>query len=118
MAAGDLRFAAELLNHVVFADDGHTAARELLADVYDALGFGAENGTWRNFYLQGAYELRHGVHPAALDSVGRAGHGRRALDRAALRLPGHPGERPSGMGRAGWPSTGCSPIWATPTGPS
>jgi alkyl sulfatase BDS1-like metallo-beta-lactamase superfamily hydrolase len=68
--AGDLRFAAELLNHVVFADDGNTEARGLLADAYDTLGFGAENGTWRNFYLQGAYELRNGVQPAALDSVG------------------------------------------------
>ena len=58
---GDLRFAAELLNHVVFADDTNTAAREVLAGVYDTLGFGAENGTWRNFYLQGAEELRNGV---------------------------------------------------------
>jgi len=68
--AGDRRFAAELLDHAVFADDGNTEARRLLADVYQALGFGAENGTWRNFYLQGAYELRNGVQPAALDSVG------------------------------------------------
>jgi len=67
---GDLRFAAELLNHVIFADDTNTEARELLAGVYDTLGYGAENGTWRNFYLQGAYELRHGVQAAALDSVG------------------------------------------------
>src|SRR5277367_2797623 len=67
---GDLRFAAELLNHAVFADEGNTAARSLLADVYDTLGFGSENGTWRNFYLQGAYELRHEVQPAALDSHG------------------------------------------------
>jgi alkyl sulfatase BDS1-like metallo-beta-lactamase superfamily hydrolase len=70
--AGDLRFAVELLNHVVFADDTNTAARELLASVYDTLGWGAENGTWRNFYLQGAYELRNSVQPAALDSVGAA----------------------------------------------
>jgi alkyl sulfatase BDS1-like metallo-beta-lactamase superfamily hydrolase len=70
--AGDLRFAAELLNHAVFADEGDTTARSLLADVYDTLGFGAENGTWRNFYLQGAYELRHEVQPAALDSAGAA----------------------------------------------
>jgi alkyl sulfatase BDS1-like metallo-beta-lactamase superfamily hydrolase len=69
---GDLRFAAELLNHAVFADEGNTAARSLLADVYDTLGFGSENGTWRNFYLQGAYELRHEVQAAALDSVGAA----------------------------------------------
>jgi alkyl sulfatase BDS1-like metallo-beta-lactamase superfamily hydrolase len=72
IGGGDFRFAAELLNHVVFADEGNTEARGLLADVYDTLGFGAENGTWRNFYLQGAQELRHGIQPAALDSVGSA----------------------------------------------
>ena len=27
---------------------------------YEQLGYGAENGTWRNFYLSGATELRHG----------------------------------------------------------
>ncbi len=70
--AGDLRFAAELLNHAVFADETDTTARSLLADVYETLGFGAENGTWRNFYLQGASELRHGVRPAVLDSAGAA----------------------------------------------
>ena len=72
IADGNLRFAAELLNHVVFADDGNTEARGALAEVYDTLGFGAENGTWRNFYLQGAYELRNGIQPAALDSAGSA----------------------------------------------
>jgi alkyl sulfatase BDS1-like metallo-beta-lactamase superfamily hydrolase len=67
---GDLRFAAELLNHVVFADERHAAGRALLADVYEALGFGAENATWRNFYLQGASELRDGVTPSAVDLAG------------------------------------------------
>ena len=64
--AGDLRFAAELLNHAVFADPGHAEAKELLASVYDKLGYGAENGTWRNFYLMGALELRHGAIPPSL----------------------------------------------------
>ncbi len=58
---GDLRFSAELLNRVVFADPEHVQAKELLADVYDRLGYGSENGTWRNFYLMGAFELRNGV---------------------------------------------------------
>jgi alkyl sulfatase BDS1-like metallo-beta-lactamase superfamily hydrolase len=61
---GDLRFAAELLNRVVFADPAQIRAKELLADVYDQLGFGSENGTWRNFYLMGAWELRHGIAAA------------------------------------------------------
>ncbi len=57
---GDLRWAAEVLNHVVFADESHSEARELLADTYEQLGYGAENGTWRSFYLSGATELRDG----------------------------------------------------------
>lgn len=55
---GDLRFAATLLDHAVFAEPGHRQARQTLADVYERLGHGAENGNWRNFYLQGAVELR------------------------------------------------------------
>lgn len=59
-ADGDYRWVAEVLGHVVFAEPGHAAARELLADTYEQLGYGAENGTWRNFYLSGATELRSG----------------------------------------------------------
>ena len=63
---GDFRWAAELLNHAVFAspsspnNDNNDAARALLADTYEQLGYGAENGPWRNFYLSGAKELRDG----------------------------------------------------------
>jgi alkyl sulfatase BDS1-like metallo-beta-lactamase superfamily hydrolase len=60
-ADGDLRFAAELLDRVVFAEPDHPTAKEQLAGVYERLAYGAENGTWRNFYLMGARELRHGV---------------------------------------------------------
>jgi alkyl sulfatase BDS1-like metallo-beta-lactamase superfamily hydrolase len=58
--AGDYRWVAEVLGHVVFAEPGHAAARELLADTYEQLGYGSENGTWRNFYLSGTTELRSG----------------------------------------------------------
>ncbi len=57
---GEHRWAAELLNHVVFADSGHGAAKELLARTYDQLGFVAEAATWRNSYLTAAAELRQG----------------------------------------------------------
>jgi alkyl sulfatase BDS1-like metallo-beta-lactamase superfamily hydrolase len=57
---GDLRWAAQVLDHVVCAEPDHAAARSLLADTLEQLGFGAENGTWRNAYLSGATELRHG----------------------------------------------------------
>jgi alkyl sulfatase BDS1-like metallo-beta-lactamase superfamily hydrolase len=65
--AGDPRFAATLLNHVVFADPGNTEAKEVLAGVYENLGYGAENATWRNFYLRGAQELRQGVTGEMVD---------------------------------------------------
>jgi len=65
---GDPRWAATLLNHVVFADETNTEARERLAEVYTALGFASEAGTWRNIYLTGAQELRDG--PAQLPAGG------------------------------------------------
>ncbi|MEV5540303.1 alkyl sulfatase dimerization domain-containing protein [Saccharopolyspora shandongensis] len=55
---GDLRWVAEVLNHVLFAEPDHIEARELQAATFERLGHGAENGTWRNFYLSGARELR------------------------------------------------------------
>ncbi|MEV7191718.1 alkyl sulfatase dimerization domain-containing protein [Streptomyces sp. NPDC093510] len=61
---GDLRFAATLLNHLVFADPRSRAAKSELARVYDRLGQGSENAVWRNFYLTGAQELREGVRGA------------------------------------------------------
>ncbi|MEU3021345.1 alkyl sulfatase dimerization domain-containing protein [Nocardiopsis alba] len=64
---GDLRFAATLLNHAIYARPDHTDAKTALAGVYERLGFGAECGTWRNFYLQGARELRGVPKPEQLD---------------------------------------------------
>lgn len=58
--SGDYRWAATLLDHAVFADRDHAGARELYADTLDQLAYGAENGTWRNFFLSGATELREG----------------------------------------------------------
>ncbi|MEU1288199.1 alkyl sulfatase dimerization domain-containing protein [Kitasatospora sp. NPDC005856] len=55
----DYRWAAELLSHAVFADPTDSAARELEADVLEQLGYQAESGPWRNFYLAAAFELRN-----------------------------------------------------------
>ncbi len=59
--AGEYRWAAELLNHLVFAQPGNDAARGTLANTYDQLGYQAESGPWRDFYLTGAEELRGGI---------------------------------------------------------
>ena len=58
---GDYRWVAEVMNHVVFAEPQNAAAKSLLADAYQQLGYQAESGPWRNFYLTGALELRQGV---------------------------------------------------------
>jgi alkyl sulfatase BDS1-like metallo-beta-lactamase superfamily hydrolase len=58
--AGEYRWAAELLKHVVLADPGNVAARELLARTFEQLGYLAESAPWRNAYLTGALEARTG----------------------------------------------------------
>ena len=57
---GDFRWAATLLDHAIFTDQNHAAARELYADTLEQLAYGAENAVWRNFFLSGATELRDG----------------------------------------------------------
>jgi alkyl sulfatase BDS1-like metallo-beta-lactamase superfamily hydrolase len=60
-AKGEYRWVAQVVNQVVLADPKNQEARNLQADALEQLGYQAENGTWRNFYLQGANELRNGV---------------------------------------------------------
>lgn len=88
--AGEYRWAAMLLNHVIFADDSNTKAKSMLADIYTQLGYRAEAGTWRNIYLTGAQELRHGVVDTGLQRISlslvRATPTDMMLDFAAVRL--------------------------------
>ncbi len=60
-AAGDYRWVAEIVNHLIFAEPENREARELQADALERLGHGAENASWRNFFLMGARELREGI---------------------------------------------------------
>jgi alkyl sulfatase BDS1-like metallo-beta-lactamase superfamily hydrolase len=67
--AGDFRWAATLLDHAVFTDTGHAAARALYADTLEQLAYGAENAVWRNFFLSGATELRDGNFGTAVTAA-------------------------------------------------
>jgi alkyl sulfatase BDS1-like metallo-beta-lactamase superfamily hydrolase len=67
--AGDLRWTATVVSHVVFADPDNAAARELLAKALEGLGYGAENGLWRNIYLRGVEELRGPIAAAPPDTA-------------------------------------------------
>ena len=75
-AKGDFRWVAQVVNHVVFADPDNQDAKDLQADALEQLGYQAESGPWRNFYLTGAQELRKGVaqlptpNTASPDTIG------------------------------------------------
>jgi alkyl sulfatase BDS1-like metallo-beta-lactamase superfamily hydrolase len=61
MAKGKYLEASEILNKLVFAEHQNQPARDLLASVYEQLGYQGESTSVRNSYLQGAYELRNGL---------------------------------------------------------
>jgi alkyl sulfatase BDS1-like metallo-beta-lactamase superfamily hydrolase len=63
-AKGEFRFVAQAVSHLVFAEPDNQAARALLADTFEQLGYCAESATWRNAYLFGAQELRLGMPKA------------------------------------------------------
>ncbi|VIO70041.1 alkyl/aryl-sulfatase [Bradyrhizobium ivorense] len=60
-AKGEFRFVAQAVSHLVFAEPDNQAARAMLADTFEQLGYAAESSTWRNAYLFGAQELRQGM---------------------------------------------------------
>src|ERR1700761_344263 len=67
--SGDYRWAATLLDHAVFTDSQHAGARGLYADTLEQLAYGAENATWRNFFMSGATELRDGNFGTAVSTT-------------------------------------------------
>ena len=72
----------EILNKLVFAEPRNQPARDLLADVYEQLGYQTESTSVRNSFLQGAFELRSGMPAGARAASDRAGRGPRDVDRA------------------------------------
>lgn len=60
-AKGEYRWVAQVLKEVVYAEPGNLDARALCADALEQMGYQAESATWRNAFLYGAQELRHGV---------------------------------------------------------
>lgn len=60
-ARGEFRWVAQVLKEVVYAEPGNSEARDLCADALEQMGYQAESATWRNAFLYGAQELRHGV---------------------------------------------------------
>ena len=58
---GKYLHAQEILNKLVQTDPKNSEAKDLLADVFEQIGYQQENPGLRNSYLAAAYELRSGI---------------------------------------------------------
>jgi len=58
---GKYFLAQEILNKLVQAEPTNTAAKNLLADIFEQIGYQQENPGLRNSYLAATYELRTGI---------------------------------------------------------
>ena len=70
--AGDYRWVAELLTHVLRTEPCDSDARQLKADALRQLGYRAVNPIWRNNYLMAARELDGTLDRANLMATVRA----------------------------------------------
>ncbi len=59
--SGEYLLASEILDKLVHAEPGNQAAKNLLADVNEQIGYQQENPGLRNSFLSGAFELRSGI---------------------------------------------------------
>jgi alkyl sulfatase BDS1-like metallo-beta-lactamase superfamily hydrolase len=58
---GQYLLAQEIVNKLVQAEPHNRVAKDLLADIFEQLGYQQENPGLRNCYLAAAYELRTGI---------------------------------------------------------
>ena len=58
---GDYRMAVEILNKLVYAEPQNASAKDLLAAVFEQLGYQYESASMRNVFLAAAQELRNGT---------------------------------------------------------
>lgn len=58
---GQYRMAMEILNKLVYAEPGNREAKNLLAAVFEQLGYQYESASMRNVFLAAAQELRNGM---------------------------------------------------------
>ena len=58
---GKYALAMEIVNKLVQAEPQNEAAKDLLADIFEQLGYQQENPGLRNSFLAAAYELRSGI---------------------------------------------------------
>lgn len=90
---GKYLHATEILNRLVQGEPDNQAAKDLLADAFEQIGYQKENPGLRNSFLAAAYELRNGIPASAIPSssspdVVRVMTTGQFLDFLAIRMDG------------------------------
>jgi len=67
---GKYRHAQEILNKLVYAEPQNQEAKDLLADVFEQIGYQQESPSVRNSFLAAALELRSGIPTGASPKTG------------------------------------------------
>jgi alkyl sulfatase BDS1-like metallo-beta-lactamase superfamily hydrolase len=67
---GKYRHAQEILNKLVYAEPQNQEAKDLLADVFEQIGYQQESPSVRNSFLAAALELRSGIPEGASPKTG------------------------------------------------
>jgi alkyl sulfatase BDS1-like metallo-beta-lactamase superfamily hydrolase len=94
---GKYREAMEILNKLVYAEPQNQPAKDLLAEVFEQIGYQKESPSVRNSFLAAAYELRNGfpsgatAQPVNPDTV-RAMTTQLLLDFIGIRVDGRKAE--------------------------
>jgi alkyl sulfatase BDS1-like metallo-beta-lactamase superfamily hydrolase len=93
MNEGKYLHASEILNRLVQGEPDNQAAKDLLADVFEQIGYQKENPGLRNSFLAAAYELRNDISTAPIPSssspdVVRVMTTGQFLDFLAIRMDG------------------------------
>jgi hypothetical protein len=96
---GKYLHASEILNRLVQAEPDNQAAKDLLADVFEQIGYQKENPGLRNSFLAAAYELRNGI-PTTDPQQQQPRCGPGDDHRPVPRLPRHPHGWPPDPGDA------------------
>jgi len=94
---GKYRHAQEILNKLVYAEPQNQEAKDLLADVFEQIGYQQESPSVRNSFLAAALELRSGIPTGASPKTGgpdmiRAMTTELWLDFLGIRLDSHKAE--------------------------
>ncbi|WP_390591536.1 alkyl/aryl-sulfatase [Simiduia litorea] len=59
--AGEYKLAQEIVNKLVYAEPKNQVAKDLLADIFEQIGYQQESPSVRNSFLAAALELRSGI---------------------------------------------------------